>query len=328
MMADVLQVFKQALIAKKAADEAAAADADAKIERGRRVDSITRNFQIDDRRDRPERCRRPRRRLEGIRPARCLTTAERAADRSPRRWRRRSEEASTSVQSVARPPPRSMASSVGEISRPGAGIGPDGHRRGRSGPHHQRSRQRVVESGKPHRRRGRADQHHRRPDHSAGAQRLLSRRRTGKRFGEAGRGFAVVASEVKGAGRADRAKATPGEIGQQITGIQAARPRTRSERHQGNQRHHRDGCPRSPRPLPRRWKSGAPPTPGNLPQRAAGRPGHPARSPPTSPTSIAGPAKPARPRRRCAGRASSRCPPTATASSSRSASSWTSVRAA
>jgi methyl-accepting chemotaxis protein len=44
-MADTLQVFKQALIAKKAADEAAAADAEAKIERGRRVDNITRNFE-------------------------------------------------------------------------------------------------------------------------------------------------------------------------------------------------------------------------------------------------------------------------------------------
>src|SRR6185312_15834316 len=44
-MADTLQVFKQALIAKQAADEAAAADAEAKIERGRRVDGITRNFE-------------------------------------------------------------------------------------------------------------------------------------------------------------------------------------------------------------------------------------------------------------------------------------------
>jgi methyl-accepting chemotaxis protein len=44
-MADTLQVFKQALIAKKAADKAAAADAEAKIERGRRVDGITRNFE-------------------------------------------------------------------------------------------------------------------------------------------------------------------------------------------------------------------------------------------------------------------------------------------
>ena len=44
-MADTLQVFKQALIAKKAADEAAAVDAEAKIERGRRVDGITRDFE-------------------------------------------------------------------------------------------------------------------------------------------------------------------------------------------------------------------------------------------------------------------------------------------
>ena len=44
-MADTLQVFKDALIAKNAADEAAAADAEAKIERGRRVDNITREFE-------------------------------------------------------------------------------------------------------------------------------------------------------------------------------------------------------------------------------------------------------------------------------------------
>ena len=44
-MADALQVFKDALIAKKAADEAASRDAEAKIERGRRVDGITREFE-------------------------------------------------------------------------------------------------------------------------------------------------------------------------------------------------------------------------------------------------------------------------------------------
>jgi len=38
-MADTLQVFKEALIAKKAVDEAAAHDVEAKIERGRRVDA-------------------------------------------------------------------------------------------------------------------------------------------------------------------------------------------------------------------------------------------------------------------------------------------------
>src|SRR5450756_1454819 len=44
-MADSLQVFKEALIAKKAADEAATLDAKAKIERGHRVDGITREFE-------------------------------------------------------------------------------------------------------------------------------------------------------------------------------------------------------------------------------------------------------------------------------------------
>jgi methyl-accepting chemotaxis protein len=45
LMADALQIFKEALIAKKTADESAAKDAEAKIERGRRVDNITREFE-------------------------------------------------------------------------------------------------------------------------------------------------------------------------------------------------------------------------------------------------------------------------------------------
>ena len=45
-MADTLQVFKDALIAKKAADAAAAADAEAKIQRGQRVDAVTREFEV------------------------------------------------------------------------------------------------------------------------------------------------------------------------------------------------------------------------------------------------------------------------------------------
>ena len=44
-MAGSLQVFKDALIAKKAADEAAAVEADAKIQRGQRVDQITGDFE-------------------------------------------------------------------------------------------------------------------------------------------------------------------------------------------------------------------------------------------------------------------------------------------
>jgi HAMP domain-containing protein len=44
-MAKALQIFKDALIAKEAADATAARDADAQIERGRRVDAITRDFE-------------------------------------------------------------------------------------------------------------------------------------------------------------------------------------------------------------------------------------------------------------------------------------------
>src|SRR6185437_5320793 len=44
-MADALQIFKDALIAKKAADEAAALDADAKLQRAQRVETITRRFE-------------------------------------------------------------------------------------------------------------------------------------------------------------------------------------------------------------------------------------------------------------------------------------------
>ena len=86
VMADTLQVFKQALIAKKAADEAAAVDAEAKIERGRRVDGITRSFENRDRRDRPDR-------VVGFDPARSLgrhAVGDRRslAEADDRRWPR------------------------------------------------------------------------------------------------------------------------------------------------------------------------------------------------------------------------------------------------
>ncbi len=44
VMADALQIFKEALVAKQATDEAASRDAEGKTERGRRVDAITRDF--------------------------------------------------------------------------------------------------------------------------------------------------------------------------------------------------------------------------------------------------------------------------------------------
>ena len=112
-MADALQVFKEALIAKKAADEAAAVDAEAKIERGRRVDDITRDFEsmIG---EIVETVSSASTQLEAsagtlsstAERSQQLTTAVAAA----------SEEASTNVQSVASAT-EEMSSSVNEISR-------------------------------------------------------------------------------------------------------------------------------------------------------------------------------------------------------------------
>ena len=92
------------------------------------------------------------------------------------------------------------------------------------------------------------------------------------RAGEAGRGFAVVASEVKALAE-QTAKAT-GEIGQQITGIQAATQEF-GERDQGDQRHHRKAVGDL---LDHRGGGGRAGRgdAGNLPQRAAGGPRHPA----------------------------------------------------
>ena len=112
-MADALQVFKEALIAKKAADEAAAVDAEAKIERGRRVDVITRDFEamIGEIVETVSSASTELEASAGTLTATAersqeLTTAVAAA----------SEEASTNVQSVASAT-EELSSSVNEISR-------------------------------------------------------------------------------------------------------------------------------------------------------------------------------------------------------------------
>ncbi|MGY3484665.1 methyl-accepting chemotaxis protein [Bradyrhizobium sp. USDA 4011] len=112
-MADALQVFKEALIVKRVADEAAAEEADAKIERGLRVDSITREFEkvvgevVNNVSSASSELEASASTLSGT-AARSqeLSTAVAAA----------SEEASTNVESVAAAT-EELSSSVNEISR-------------------------------------------------------------------------------------------------------------------------------------------------------------------------------------------------------------------
>ncbi|MDB5620655.1 methyl-accepting chemotaxis protein [Tardiphaga sp.] len=211
-MGDALQVFKQALIDKKAADEAAMVDAEAKIERGRRVDSITRDFEsmIGEIVDTVSSASTELEASAGTLTATAersqqLTTAVAAA----------SEEASTNVQSVASAT-EEMASSVNEISRQvqeSATIANQAVEQAR------KTNDRVGELAKAAARIGDVVEL---INTIAGQTNLLALNATieAARAGDAGRGFAVVASEVKALAE-QTAKAT-GEISTQINGIQAA----------------------------------------------------------------------------------------------------------
>ena len=211
-MADTLQVFKEALIAKKAADEAAALDAEAKIERGRRVDGITRNFEnvIGEIVQTVSSASTQLEASAGTLSAtaersQSLTTAVALA----------SEEASTNVQSVASAT-EELSSSVNEISRQVqelARMATDAVGQARV------TNDRVSELSKA---AGRIGDVVELINTIAGQTNLLALNATieAARAGEAGRGFAVVASEVKALAE-QTAKAT-GEIGQQISGIQGA----------------------------------------------------------------------------------------------------------
>ena len=211
-MADTLQVFKQALIAKKAADEAAAVDAEAKIERGHRVDGITRNFEnvIGEIVQTVSSASTQLEASAGTLSANAqrsqtLTSAVAAA----------SEEATTNVQSVASAT-EELSSSVTEISRQvqeSARMATDAVGQARV------TNDRVSELSKAAARIGDVVEL---INTIAGQTNLLALNATieAARAGEAGRGFAVVASEVKALAE-QTAKAT-GEISQQITGIQGA----------------------------------------------------------------------------------------------------------
>jgi methyl-accepting chemotaxis protein len=211
-MADTLQVFKQALIAKKAADAVAAADAEAKIERGRRVDGITRNFEnvIG----------------EIVQTVSSASTQLEASAGTLSATAERSQaltstvalasgEASANVQSVASAT-EELSSSVTEIGRQvqeSARMATDAVGQTRV------TNDRVSQLSMAASRIGDVVEL---INTIAGQTNLLALNATieAARAGDAGRGFAVVASEVKALAE-QTAKAT-GEISQQIAGIQGA----------------------------------------------------------------------------------------------------------
>ncbi|MCP1971302.1 methyl-accepting chemotaxis protein [Bradyrhizobium elkanii] len=211
-MADTLQVFKEALVAKKAADEAAAADAEAKIERGRRVDTITRNFEqmIG---EIVQTVSSASTQLEAS--AGTLSSTARRSQELTTSVAAASEEASTNVQSVASAT-EELSSSVTEISRQ---VQESARMAGDAVVQARTTNDRVSELSKAAARIGDVVEL---INTIAGQTNLLALNATieAARAGEAGRGFAVVASEVKALAE-QTAKAT-GEIGQQIAGIQTA----------------------------------------------------------------------------------------------------------
>ncbi|MBV5271565.1 MAG: MCP four helix bundle domain-containing protein [Afipia sp.] len=211
-MADTLQIFKEALIAKKAADEAASKEADAKIQRGQRVDAITRDFEtlIG---ELVESLSSSSTELEAA--ANTLTSTAEITGKTSGTAASASQEVSSNVQSVA-VATEEITSSVGEIGRQvqeSSRIASEAVRQA------QKTDTSITELSQA---AGRIGDVVKLITAVAEQTNLLALNATieAARAGDAGRGFAVVASEVK-ALAAQTAKATD-EISTQIAGMQTA----------------------------------------------------------------------------------------------------------
>jgi methyl-accepting chemotaxis protein len=211
-IAMALQAFKEALIAKKASDEAANAEKAVNLARAQRISSATAEFEAMIS-ELVGSLASSSTELEAS--ATTLTSTADHAQELATKVAGASEEASTNVQSVASAT-EELSSSINEISRQ---VQESARMAMAAVDEANKTNDRVEELAKAASKIGDVVEL---INAIAGQTNLLALNATieAARAGEAGRGFAVVASEVKALAE-QTAKATS-EIGQQIVGIQSA----------------------------------------------------------------------------------------------------------